>query len=159
MGSLLTYEMKIKRINEMEDEDKGRKGIAVKVNEEDQTCSSKNEDEIDEDEDEIDEGKKPTFKKGEKSSSLFKARCFECNSTDHLVVDCPKAIEKEKGALEAKFERLKKKKEGKGLIETWDQDSSESEGEEKVNMYFMAFENEVQSSPSNLSNFVDDDDS
>ncbi|KAI5654981.1 hypothetical protein M9H77_32168 [Catharanthus roseus] len=49
-------------------------------------------------------GKKPPLKKGGQSSSLFKARCFECNSTDHLVADCPKAIEKEKGALEAKLE-------------------------------------------------------
>ncbi|KAI5666890.1 hypothetical protein M9H77_16743 [Catharanthus roseus] len=72
-------------------------------------------------------GKKPPLEKGGQSSSLFKARCFECNSTDHLVTDCPKAIEKEKGALEAKFEALKKKKKGKGLIGTWDQDSKESE--------------------------------
>ncbi|KAI5658540.1 hypothetical protein M9H77_27333 [Catharanthus roseus] len=70
-------------------------------------------------------GKKPPFKKGGQSSLLFKARCFECNSTDHLVADCLKAIEKEKGALEAKLEALKKKKKGKGLIGTWDQDSSE----------------------------------
>ncbi|KAI5657168.1 hypothetical protein M9H77_25961 [Catharanthus roseus] len=64
-------------------------------------------------------GKKPLFKKGGQSSSLFKTRCFECNSTDHLVADCPKAIEKEKGALKAKLEALKKKKKGKGLIGTW----------------------------------------
>ncbi|KAI5678750.1 hypothetical protein M9H77_09700 [Catharanthus roseus] len=56
------------------------------------------------------EGKKPPFKKGAQSSSISKARCFECNSTDHLVADCPKAIEKEKGALEAKLEAIKKKK-------------------------------------------------
>ncbi|KAI5647883.1 hypothetical protein M9H77_33888 [Catharanthus roseus] len=58
-------------------------------------------------------GKKPPLKKGGQSSSLFKARCFECNSTDHLVADCPKALEKEKGALEAKLEALKKKKKEK----------------------------------------------
>ncbi|KAI5668718.1 hypothetical protein M9H77_18571 [Catharanthus roseus] len=34
----------------------------------------------------------------------------------------------------------------------------ESEGEEKANLCFIAIENEVQSSPSNLSNFIDDDD-
>ncbi|KAI5663592.1 hypothetical protein M9H77_22915 [Catharanthus roseus] len=101
-------------------------------------------------------GKKPPFKKGGQSSSLFKGRCFECNSTDHLVADCPKAIEKEKGALEAKLEALKKKKKGKGLIGTWDQDSSESEEEEKANICFMALENEVQSSPSYSSNLIDD---
>ncbi|KAI5663296.1 hypothetical protein M9H77_22619 [Catharanthus roseus] len=101
-------------------------------------------------------GKKPPFKKGGQSSSLFKARFFECNSTDHLVADCPKAIEKEKGALEAKREALKKKKKGKGLIETWDQDSSESEEEEKANICFMTLENEVPSSPSNSSNLIDD---
>ncbi|KAI5648748.1 hypothetical protein M9H77_34753 [Catharanthus roseus] len=100
-------------------------------------------------------GKKPPFKKGGQSSSLFKARCFECNSTYHLVVDCPKGIEKEKGALEAKLEALKKKKKGKGLIGTWDQDSSESKEEEKANICFMALENEVQSSPSNSSNLID----
>ncbi|KAI5668705.1 hypothetical protein M9H77_18558 [Catharanthus roseus] len=92
-------------------------------------------------------GKNPPFKKGGQSSSLFKARCFECNSTDHL-----------KGALEAKLEALKKKKKVKGLISAWNQDSSESEGEEKANLCFIAIENEVQSSHSNLSNFVDDDD-
>ncbi|KAI5675642.1 hypothetical protein M9H77_06592 [Catharanthus roseus] len=37
IGSLLTYEMKIKRLNEMEDEEKGRKSIALKANEDDQT--------------------------------------------------------------------------------------------------------------------------
>ncbi|KAI5653780.1 hypothetical protein M9H77_30967 [Catharanthus roseus] len=46
----------------------------------------------------------------------------------------------------------------KGLIGAWDQDSSESEGEEKDNMYFMALESEVQSSPSNFSSFIIDDD-
>ncbi|KAI5675764.1 hypothetical protein M9H77_06714 [Catharanthus roseus] len=51
-----------------------------------------------------------------------------------------------------------KKKKVKGLIGAWDQDSSESEGEEKASLCFIAIENEVQSSPSNLSNFVDDDD-
>ncbi|KAI5673847.1 hypothetical protein M9H77_14211 [Catharanthus roseus] len=64
----------------------------------------------------------------------------ECNSTDHLVADCPKAIEKGKGALEGKLEALKTKKKGKSLIGIWDQDSSESEGEEKANLYFMALE-------------------
>ncbi|KAI5682331.1 hypothetical protein M9H77_03559 [Catharanthus roseus] len=57
-------------------------------------------------------GKKPPFKKVGQSSSLFKARCFECNSTNHLVADCPKAIEKEKRALKAKLEAIKKKKKG-----------------------------------------------
>ncbi|KAI5650391.1 hypothetical protein M9H77_36396 [Catharanthus roseus] len=52
-------------------------------------------------------GKKPPFKKGGQSSSLFKARCFEYNSTDLLVAECPKAIEKEKGALEARLEKEK----------------------------------------------------
>ncbi|KAI5681200.1 hypothetical protein M9H77_02427 [Catharanthus roseus] len=82
-------------------------------------------------------GKKPPFKKGGQT-------------------DCPKAIEKEKGALEAKLEALKKKKKDKGLIGTWDQDSSESEGEEKANLCFMALENEVQYSPSNSSSLIDD---
>ncbi|KAI5667141.1 hypothetical protein M9H77_16994 [Catharanthus roseus] len=49
-----------------------------------------------------------------------------------------------------------KKKKGKGLIGTWDQDSSESEVEEKANICFMALENEVQSLPSNSSNLIDD---
>ncbi|KAI5648593.1 hypothetical protein M9H77_34598 [Catharanthus roseus] len=93
-------------------------------------------------------GKKPPFKKGGQSSSLFKTRCFECNSTDHL----------EKEALKAKLEAIKKKKKGKGLIGAWDQDSSESEGEEKANMCFMTLENEVQSSSSNFSSLIDDDD-
>ncbi|KAI5650407.1 hypothetical protein M9H77_36412 [Catharanthus roseus] len=55
-------------------------------------------------------GKKPPFKKGGQSSSLFKVKCFECNSNDYLVADCPKAIEKEKGALESKLEALKKRR-------------------------------------------------
>ncbi|KAI5676943.1 hypothetical protein M9H77_07893 [Catharanthus roseus] len=58
-------------------------------------------------------GKKPPFKKGGQSSSLFKARCFEYNNTDYLVADCPKSIEKEKGALEAKLEAIKKIRKGK----------------------------------------------
>ncbi|KAI5672742.1 hypothetical protein M9H77_13106 [Catharanthus roseus] len=103
-------------------------------------------------------GKKPPLKKGGQSSSLFKARCFECNSTNHFIANCPKVIRKEKGALEAKLEALKKKKKGKGLIGAWDQDSSESEGEEKANLCFMTLENEVQYSLSNLSNLVDDND-
>ncbi|KAI5681213.1 hypothetical protein M9H77_02440 [Catharanthus roseus] len=102
--------------------------------------------------------KKPPFKKGGQSTSLFKARCFECNNTDHLVADCSKAIEKEKGALEVKLEALKRKKKVKGLIGAWDQDSSGCEGEEKANLCFMAIENEVQFSPPNLSNRVDDND-
>ncbi|KAI5671755.1 hypothetical protein M9H77_12119 [Catharanthus roseus] len=63
----------------MEDEDKGRKSIALKANEDDQTYSSNNEDEIDDDEDMAlvmrkfkrfykkgfnNRGKKPPFKKG-----------------------------------------------------------------------------------------------
>ncbi|KAI5682927.1 hypothetical protein M9H77_04155 [Catharanthus roseus] len=75
---------------------------------------------------------------------------------EHLVADCPKAIEKEKGALEANLEALKKKKKGKGLIGAWDQDTSESEGDEKANICFMAMENKVQSSPSNSSSLIDD---
>ncbi|KAI5650443.1 hypothetical protein M9H77_36448 [Catharanthus roseus] len=100
-------------------------------------------------------GKKPLFKKGGQSSSLFKARCFECNSTDHLVADCSKAIEKEKGALEAKLEALKKKKKVKGLIGTWDQESSKSEGEEKANLCFMAIENEITKKNKELKNKID----
>ncbi|KAI5659462.1 hypothetical protein M9H77_28255 [Catharanthus roseus] len=65
---------------------------------------------------------------------------------------------KEKRALEAKLEALNKKKKGKGLIGAWVQDSSECEGEEKANLYLMVLENEVQSSPSNISNLVDDND-
>ncbi|KAI5677567.1 hypothetical protein M9H77_08517 [Catharanthus roseus] len=103
-------------------------------------------------------GEKTSFKKGGQSSSPFKARCFECNSTDHLIADCPNTIEKEKGALEGKLEAIKKKKKGIVLIGAWDQDSSESEGEEKANMCFMALESEVQSSHSNFSNSIDDDD-
>ncbi|KAI5661831.1 hypothetical protein M9H77_21154 [Catharanthus roseus] len=67
-------------------------------------------------------GKKPPFKKGGQSSSLFKARCFECNSTDHLVANCPKAIKKEKGALEAKLEAIKEKKQKESLIDDDDDD-------------------------------------
>ncbi|KAI5654030.1 hypothetical protein M9H77_31217 [Catharanthus roseus] len=101
-------------------------------------------------------GKNPPFKKGGQKSSLFKARCFEYSSTDHLVADCLKVIEKEKGALEEKLETLKKKKKGKGLIGAWDQDTSESEGDEKGNICFMPMENEVQSSPSNSFSLIDD---
>ncbi|KAI5656365.1 hypothetical protein M9H77_25158 [Catharanthus roseus] len=105
----------------------------------------------------IKRGKNPPFRKGGQSSSLFKARCFKCNSTDHLVTDCSKAIEKEKGALEEKLEALKKKKKGKCLIGAWDQDTSESECDEKGNICFMVLENEVQASPSNSSTILDDD--
>ncbi|KAI5663451.1 hypothetical protein M9H77_22774 [Catharanthus roseus] len=77
------------------------------------------------------------------------------------AIDCPKANEKEKGALKAKLEVITKKKKGKGLIGVWNQDSSESEGEEKENMCFMALESKVQSSPFNFSSSInnnDDDD-
>ncbi|KAI5649512.1 hypothetical protein M9H77_35517 [Catharanthus roseus] len=106
VGSLFTYEMKIKRLDEIEDEYKGRKNIALKVNENDQTCSSNNEDEIKDmalimrkvkrfyKKDFNKRGKNPLFKNGGQKSSLFKARCFECSSTDHFVADYPKAIEK-----------------------------------------------------------------
>ncbi|KAI5662040.1 hypothetical protein M9H77_21363 [Catharanthus roseus] len=132
-------------------EDKGRKSIVLKVNEDDHICLSNNEDEI---EDMAlvmrkfkrfykkyfnTRGKNPPFKKGGQT-------------------DCSKAIEKEKGALEEKLEALKRKKKVKGLIGTWDQDSSESEGEEKANLCFTAIENEVQSTPPNLSNHADDND-
>ncbi|KAI5671130.1 hypothetical protein M9H77_11494 [Catharanthus roseus] len=100
-------------------------------------------------------GKRPPFKKGGQSSSLFKARYFECNSADHLVAYCPKGIEKEKGALEEKLEALKKKKKGKGLIGSWDQDSSESEGEEKPNLCFMPLENEITKKNKELKNKID----
>ncbi|KAI5648664.1 hypothetical protein M9H77_34669 [Catharanthus roseus] len=100
-------------------------------------------------------GKNPPFKKGGQNSSLFKARCFEYNSTNHLVSDGPKPSKKKKGALEEKLESLKKKKKDKGLIGAWDQDTSESD--EKANLCFMALENEVQSSPLNISNLVNDD--
>ncbi|KAI5663662.1 hypothetical protein M9H77_22985 [Catharanthus roseus] len=98
-----------------------------------QASSSNNEDKNDEDED-MDlvvrkfkkfykkgfskRGKKSPLKKGGQSSLLFRS-------------DCPKAIEKEKGALEAKLEAIKKKNKGKGLKGAWDQDSSENEEEEK----------------------------
>ncbi|KAI5683108.1 hypothetical protein M9H77_04336 [Catharanthus roseus] len=167
-GSLLTYVMKIKRLDEIEDEDRGRKDIAPKVNDDDHTSSSNNEDEIEDmalvmrkfkrfyKKDFNKRGKNPPFKKGGQSSSLFKARCFECNSTGHLITDCSKAIEKEKGVLEENLEALKKKKKSKGLIGAWDQDTSENEGDEKGNICFMAMENEVQSSPYNSFNLVDD---
>ncbi|KAI5653371.1 hypothetical protein M9H77_30558 [Catharanthus roseus] len=103
----------------------------------------------------ISKRKESQFKKRGQSSSLFKARCFECNSTDHLVADCSKAIEKEKGALEAILEALKKKKKVKGLIGAWDQDLSESEGEEKANLCFMVVENEITKKNKELKNKID----
>ncbi|KAI5680932.1 hypothetical protein M9H77_02159 [Catharanthus roseus] len=42
------------------------------------------------------------------------------------------------------------------LLEVTHEDSSKSEGEEKANLCFMAIEKEVQASPPNLSNHVDD---
>ncbi|KAI5678056.1 hypothetical protein M9H77_09006 [Catharanthus roseus] len=78
--------------------------------------------------------KKPPFKKEAQSSSISKARCFECNSTDHLVADCPKAIEKEKGALEAKLETIKKNKRVKvknvniGMEENYEEEESSRGG-------------------------------
>ncbi|KAI5677074.1 hypothetical protein M9H77_08024 [Catharanthus roseus] len=44
----------------------------------------------------------------------------------------------------------------KGLIGAWDQDTSESEGDEEGSICFMAMVNEVQSSPSNFFNLIDD---
>ncbi|KAI5666874.1 hypothetical protein M9H77_16727 [Catharanthus roseus] len=59
--------------------------------------------------------------------------------------------------LEVTHEGTNQKKKGKGLIGTWDQDSSENEEEEKANICFMALENEVQSSLPNSSSILDDD--
>ncbi|KAI5664555.1 hypothetical protein M9H77_23878 [Catharanthus roseus] len=96
IGSLLSYQMKIKRLDEIEDEDKGRKSIALKGNEDDQTCSSNNEDEIEDmalvmrkfkrfyKKDFNKRRKHPPLKKGGQNSSLFKARCFDGYSIDHL---------------------------------------------------------------------------
>ncbi|KAI5653001.1 hypothetical protein M9H77_30188 [Catharanthus roseus] len=92
------------------------------------------------------------------SSNLTYVEGSSTNRPPLLNADCPKAIEKEKGALEAKLEAIKKKKKGKGLIGAWDQDSSESEGEEKAKLFFMVLESEVPSSPSNFSSSDDDDD-
>ncbi|KAI5681822.1 hypothetical protein M9H77_03050 [Catharanthus roseus] len=95
--------------------------------------SSNNEDENDADEDmalvvrKFKKFYRKDFNKRGKKPPFQERR----TNTNHLVADCPKAIEKEKGALEAKLEEIKKKKKGKGLIGAWDQDSSESEGEEK----------------------------
>ncbi|KAI5650453.1 hypothetical protein M9H77_36458 [Catharanthus roseus] len=84
--------------------------------------------------------------------------CAKTLKGDPHCVDSPKAVENEKGALEAKLKPIKKKTKGKGLIGAWDQDSSESEGEEKVSVCFMALESQVQCSPSNFSSFIDYDD-
>ncbi|KAI5652393.1 hypothetical protein M9H77_29580 [Catharanthus roseus] len=122
----------------MEEEDKGRKGVVLKVNEEEQASSSNNEDENDEDKDMalVIRIFKKFYKKG------FNKRGKKLHSRKEDKVPHSSRLEKKKS---------------KCLIGARDQDSSESEGEEKANMCFMALESEVQSSPSNFSNFIDDD--
>ncbi|KAI5659458.1 hypothetical protein M9H77_28251 [Catharanthus roseus] len=88
----------------MEDEDKGRKSIALKVNEDDQICSSNNEDEIDDDEDMAlvmrkfkrfcmkgfnKRGKKPPFEKGGQNYNDLKKKVSD-------LTLCIKSLQKKK---------------------------------------------------------------
>ncbi|KAI5668724.1 hypothetical protein M9H77_18577 [Catharanthus roseus] len=136
----------------MEEEDKGRKGVVFKVNEKEQASSSNNEDENDENQ--VMALVVQKFKKFYKKCSTKEGRNLNSRKDDKVPHSSRLAIEKEKGA----FEAIKKKKKGKGLIGAWDQDSSESEGEEKTNMCFIALESDVKSSPYNFSNSIDNDD-
>ncbi|KAI5657914.1 hypothetical protein M9H77_26707 [Catharanthus roseus] len=83
----------------MEDEEKGRKGIALKANEDDQTYSSNNEDEVDDDEEMAlimrkfkrfykkgfnNRGKKPPLKKGgQKNKNL----CEKISFLEKCLID------------------------------------------------------------------------
>ena len=150
-GKLQEHEMELLRLNQHEETDKKKKGIALKASSAIQEDSDK-EDSIDLDNDEDislfvkrfnkflrvrGNQKRPNFKskrRTETSSSTLK--CFECNQPGHLRVDCP--IFKKKMEKSEK-KNLSEKKLKKAYI-TWDEndmESSEDSENEEINLCLM----------------------
>ena len=113
-GKLQEHEMELLRLNQHEENDKKKKGIALKASSSIQEESDK-EDLIDLDEDDDlnlfvkrfnkflrirGNQRRPNFKpKRRTEDSSSTPKCFECNQPGHLRVDCPifkKRMEKSK---------------------------------------------------------------
>ena len=151
-GKLQEHEMELMRLNQHEENDKKKKGIALKASSSTQEGSDKEDSiEIDEDDDLslfVKRFNKFLRVKGNQRRSNFKSKkraedssstpkCYECNQPGHLRVDCPifkKRIEKSEKKV------FNEKKAKKAYI-TWDDndmDSSEDSENEVVNLSLMA---------------------
>jgi len=168
-GKLQEHEMELMRINQHEENDKKKKGIALKAS------SSIQEESDKEDLNEIEEDDNFSFfikrfnkflrnkgnqritnfnqkKKGE--DSPYVPKCYECSQPGHLRVDCPSFKRRMKKYDKKTFKDKKAKK----TYITWednDMDSSRDSENEVVNLSLMAknyeSEEEVTSSNNNLS--------
>ena len=168
-GKLQEHEMELLRLNQDEENDKKKKGIALKASSSIQEESDKEDSiEIDEDDDlglfvkrfnkflkVRGNQRRPNFKpKRRTEDSSFTPKCYECNQPGHLRVDCP--------IFKKRMEKSEKKnfneKKAKRAYITWDDndmDSYENSKNEVVSLSLMAkiYENneEVTSSNKNLS--------
>jgi len=144
--------MELMRLNQHEENDKKKKGIALKVSSSIQEGSDKEDlNEIDEDNDLsffVKRFNKFLRNKGNQRRSNFKSKkrakdssslpkCYECNQLGHLRVDCPN--------FKKRIERSEKKsfndKKAKKAYITWednDMDASEDSENEVVNLSLMA---------------------
>ena len=113
-GKLQEHEMELMRLNQHEENDKKKKGIALKASYSTQEGSDKKDSiEIDEDDDlslfvkrfnkflRVRENQRRSNFKSKKRTedSSSTPKCYECNQPGHLRVDCPifkKIIEKSK---------------------------------------------------------------
>jgi len=168
-GKLQEHEMELLRLNQHEENDKKKKGIALKASSSIQEESDK-EDLIDLDEDDDlnlfvkrfnkflrirGNQRRPYFKpKRRTKDSSSTPKYYECNQPGHLRVDCPifkKRMEK------SEKKNFSEKKAKKAYI-TWDDNDMESfedSGNEVINLSLMAksyeSDEEVTSSNNNLS--------
>lgn len=149
-GKLQEHEMELLRLHQNEENDKKRKGIALKA-------SSSIQEESDQDNDADDDDdlsffvkrfnkflkvrgnqRRPNFKsKRRTKNSSSTLKCFECNQPGHLRVDCP-IFKKKMEKSEKKNHSEKKLK--KAYI-TWDEndlESSDDSENEEINLCLMA---------------------
>ncbi|MCS5138639.1 hypothetical protein L2P99_13505 [Staphylococcus aureus] len=130
-GKLQEHEMELQRLNQHEENDKKKKGIALKASSSMQE-ESDIEDSIDLDEDEdlslfVKRFNKFLRMRGNQRRQNFKPKrrteessqipkCFECNQPGHLRVDCPIFMKKMEKSEKKNFSEKKMKK----AYITWD---------------------------------------
>jgi len=144
--------MELMRLNQHEENDKKKKGIALKASSFIQEESDKEDlNEIEEDDDfsffikrfnmfmrNKKNQRRKNFnskKRGEDSSSIPK--CYECNQPSHLRVDCPSF----KKRMEKSDRKTFKDKKAKKAYITWEDNNIDSSGDSKnevVNLSLMA---------------------